>query len=112
MDDTQRTISSPLKFGTEDTFYHELRRRVDLFFQTPGRRKRDCPRMYLKTAIILTWFAASYALLIFVATAWWTAVPLGISLALSMAAIGFNIQHDGGHGAYSRFTWINKLMSL
>jgi linoleoyl-CoA desaturase len=29
-----------------------------------------------------------------------------------MAAIGFNVQHDGGHGAYSNRRWINKLMAL
>ncbi len=68
--------------------------------------------MYLKTAIVLTWFAASYALLVFVATTWWMALPLAISLALAMAAIGFNIQHDGSHGAYSKHPWINKLMAL
>ena len=54
--------------------------------------------MYVKTALILGWFAASYVLLVFCATAWWQAVPLAVSLALSMAAIGFNIQHDGSHG--------------
>ena len=101
-----------LKFGAEDAFYRELRRRVEEFFEQTGRRQRDCPRMYVKTAIILTWFAASYALLVFAAASWWLAVPLGISLALSMAAIGFNIQHDGGHGAYSRLPWVNKLMAL
>ena len=68
--------------------------------------------MYLKTAIVLTWFAASYALLVFAATTWWMAVPLAISLALAMAAIGFNIQHDGSHGAYSKHPWINKLTAL
>ena len=104
--------SGALKFGTEDAFYRELRKRVDEYFKRTGRSQRDCPRMYLKTAIVLTWFAASYALLVFVATTWWLAVPLAISLALSMAAIGFNIQHDGSHGAYSKHRWINKLMAL
>jgi linoleoyl-CoA desaturase len=29
-----------------------------------------------------------------------------------MAAIGFNIRHDGGHRAYSNRRWINQLMAL
>ena len=29
-----------------------------------------------------------------------------------MAGIGFNIAHDGGHGAYSKSLWINKLMAV
>ncbi len=55
-----------LKFGAEDAFYPTLRKRVDEYFKRTGRSQRDCPRMYLKTAIVLSWFAASYALLVFV----------------------------------------------
>jgi linoleoyl-CoA desaturase len=101
-----------LKFRTEDVFYRELRNRVDDYFKSIGKNRRDCPRMYLKTAVVLAWFAASYALLVFVVTSCWLAAPLTISLALSMAAIGFNIQHDGSHGAYSEHPGINKLMAL
>jgi len=101
-----------LKFGKENDFQVELRRRVAEYFQSTGRRQRDCPQMFLKTAIILACFAASYVLLVFVAQTWWQALPLAILLAFSMAAIGFNIQHDGSHGAYSRYGWINKLAAL
>ena len=68
--------------------------------------------MYLKTAIIVGWLLASYALLVFVVGTWWLALPLAISLGLSMAALGFNVQHDGGHRAYSDRGWINKLMAM
>jgi linoleoyl-CoA desaturase len=101
-----------LKFGPGDGFHSVLRRRVGAYFRSTGRRPRDCLRMYLKTAIVITWFVASYALLVFLAGTWWLAVPLAISLGLAMAAVGFNIQHDGGHGAYSDRRWINKLMAM
>jgi linoleoyl-CoA desaturase len=68
--------------------------------------------MYLKTAIVMSWFAASYVLLVFLATTWWQTLPMAVSVALSLAAIGFNIQHDGSHGAYSEHPWINRLMAL
>jgi linoleoyl-CoA desaturase len=67
--------------------------------------------MYVKTVVVLSWLAASYALLVFFATTWWLALPLAISLGLSMAAVGFNIQHDGGHRAFSKHQWINRLMA-
>jgi len=67
--------------------------------------------MYLKTALILVWFAASYFVLVFFAGTWWHVVPLAVSLGLSMAAVGFNIQHDGGHRAYSDRAWVNRLMA-
>ncbi len=101
------------KFPKDQAGFHaELRRRVDAWFQHSGRPQRDCWQMYLKTAIVLAWFAAAYVLLVFFAQTWWQALPLAIMLAFAMAAIGFNIQHDGGHGAYSRHGWINKLASM
>jgi linoleoyl-CoA desaturase len=77
-----------------------------------GRSPRDCPQMYIKAGILFAWLAASYTLLVFFADSWWQAVPLAMSLGLSMAAIGFNVQHDGGHKAYSKHRWINKLMAV
>ena len=33
-------------------------------------------------------------------------------LGLTMAGIGCNMQHDGGHQAYSNYAWINKIMAM
>jgi linoleoyl-CoA desaturase len=86
-----------------------VKRRVEDYFRTTGKAERDCPAMYLKSAIIVVWLVASWALLVFVAQTWWLAVPLAISLALALAAVGFSIQHDGGHEAYSKRRWVNTL---
>ena len=105
-------LGGTLKFNSSDRFLRELRRRVDAYFEKTGRRRRDCPQMYFKTASILAWFAAAYLLLLFVATSWWTIIPLSLVLGLAIAAIGFNIQHDAGHKAYSERPWVNKVMAL
>ena len=102
-----RGTAAPLKFGESDGYQLELRRRVDAYFKTTGKSPRDCARMYLKTATILSWFVGSYVALVFFAATWWQAVPLAISLGLAMAGIGFSIQHDGGHQAYSNRSWVN-----
>jgi linoleoyl-CoA desaturase len=101
-----------LKFGTNNTFQVELRHRVDEFMRQTGRRPRDCWQMYLKTAIFLATFAALYLALVFLAHAWWQAIPLAAVLGLVVSGIGFNVQHDGGHQAYSNRPWINKTMAL
>ena len=100
-----------LKFAANVDFQRELRQRVDLYFQTTGRAERDCRQMYLKTACILGWTALSYIALVFLVETWWLALLLAISLGLSMAAVGFNIQHDGSHHAYSDRRWVNTLMA-
>jgi linoleoyl-CoA desaturase len=104
--------AGPLKFETNDVFRRALRERVDQYFTTSGRRPRDCGQMYLKTTLVLGGFAASYALLVFAATTCWLALPLAVLLGLSLAAVGFNVQHDGGHSAYSDHRWVNRLAAM
>jgi linoleoyl-CoA desaturase len=100
------------KFGRNNVFQSELRRRVDDYFQRTGRRRRDVPTMYVKTVILLTSFVALYIGLVFFAGTFWLALPLAILLGLTVAEIGFNIQHDGGHQAYSEHAWVNKIMAF
>ena len=47
----------------------------------------------------------------FFASAWWQAIPVAIVLGISVVSIGFNIMHDGGHGAVSRHRVVNRLMA-
>jgi linoleoyl-CoA desaturase len=101
-----------LKFAADAGFQRELRRRVTAHIREHGIRERDCPAMYLKTALVLGAFALCYALLVFVAQAWWQALPLALILGFVVAQIGFNIQHDGGHRAFSDKAWVNKLMAM
>jgi cardiolipin synthase len=65
--------------------------------------------MYVKTAVLLLWFGASYALLVFAATTLWQGALLSVSLALAMAGIGFGVQRDANHGAYSSRGAINRV---
>src|SRR3989338_11367129 len=101
-----------LTFANGNAFQLELRRRVEEYFRTTGRRPRDCWQMYLKTAILLAGFAVLYTLLVFVDQTWWQGLLLAVLLGLSAAGIGFNIQHDGGHHAYSSSPRVNTLMAM
>jgi linoleoyl-CoA desaturase len=92
-------------------FQQTLRQRVDEYFRSTGRRKRDCWQMYLKTAVVFAAFGTSYALLLLVAATLWQGLLLSVLLALCIAAIGFNVMHDGGHQAYSEHAWVNRLMA-
>lgn len=100
------------KFAGNNAFQMELRRRIDTFFEQPGKRQRDCPQLYVKTIVLLAAFIALYVLLVFFAETWWQALPRAIALGFVTAFIGLNIQHDGGHDAYSNLPWINKLAAM
>lgn len=68
--------------------------------------------MYLKTTVILAVFFASYVVLVFFAIAWWHALIAALLLGGAAGLIGFNIQHDGSHLAYSDRPWMNKLTAM
>jgi linoleoyl-CoA desaturase len=99
-------------FRRDPAFHRALRDRVDGYFRTSGRSPRDCWQMYVKAAIFLAGFVGAYVLLVFVAHTWVQALPLAILLGLFIAGIGFNVQHDGGHQAYSNSRWVNRLMAM
>ena len=85
-----------------------MRRRVDAWFATTGRRRRDAVSLYLKAALLLVLFAALYVVLVFGARTWWQALPVAVALGLVTAAIGMNVQHDGGHGSFSDRPAVNR----
>jgi linoleoyl-CoA desaturase len=110
--DALKPTARQLKFSGDNAFHVELRRRVDAQLRATGRTERDCPEMYLKTAIVFAVFLVTYVLLVFVADAWWQAVPLAVLLGLCVVAIGFNVMHDASHNAYSNRPWVNRLLAL
>ena len=74
-----------------------------------GKSRRDAPRMYLKAAVMLTWFVASWVVLVFVASGWLQGFLAATSLGLSIAGIGMSVQHDANHAAFSRHDWVNRV---
>jgi linoleoyl-CoA desaturase len=93
-------------------FYQELRRRVNLRVEQHKASRRESRTLHVKTIVMLFWFAMSYVLLAFVAANWWQALACSVSLALGIAGIGFNIQHDANHGAYSKRPILNRTLGF
>lgn len=75
-----------------------------------GTRKTvDSPVMYGKAAGLIGTAIAAYVLLVFKVESAWSALAAGAVLALALVGIGFNVQHDGNHGTFSRRPWVNRL---
>lgn len=85
---------------------------MDEHFRTMGRPRRGGWRIYLKSAIILSCFFLSYIALVFWAQNIWQSLFLALLLAWSTTTIGFNIQHDGGHRAFSEHRWVNRSAAM
>lgn len=102
----------PLCFLPSTSFRAELDERVNAYFAATGLDRRDAPAMLRKSLLCLGALGLTWWALVFVAASWWTAVPLAVLLGVTMATVGFNVQHDASHGAYSRRRWLNGLMAF
>jgi linoleoyl-CoA desaturase len=74
-----------------------------------ARKTVDSPLMYAKAAALVALAVVSYTELVFVAESTSAALAWGFALALALVGIGFNVQHDGNHGTFSRRPWVNRL---
>lgn len=105
-----------MKFDNSDALGTSLRADVAEFFQSTGTDERDAPQMWVKAAVILTWFFGSYAVLMFGGLPTAGNIVAAISLGLATAGIGFNVMHDGCHGSFSRSKtanrWLGRTLDL
>ena len=106
----ERLAAARIDFKGGGAFYDELKARVGLYLEDRRRVRRAQVRMYLKSATMLVWVVASWALLMFAAATWWQAGLLSISLGLALAGLAFNITHDANHGSYSPSRRLNRAM--
>jgi linoleoyl-CoA desaturase len=94
------------------SFQAELKNRITEYFQTSGKSSTGNFQLHVKAiCLVLAYFAVYIHLLFFTPIAW-IAVPECILLGGLTAAIGFNVMHDGLHGSFSRYKWVNKLAGL
>jgi len=107
-----RQAGRGLTFDRHTVFHRALRERVAGYFRASGRSPRDCWQMYVKTAVLFAGFAGAYVLLVVEAHTWVQALALAVLLGLFIGGIGFNVQHDGGHQAYSKSRWVNTFMAM
>ncbi|MCR9160531.1 MAG: acyl-CoA desaturase [bacterium] len=100
-----------MKYARDPGLHAELRSRVDAYLQDRGEDREGGWRMVAKTAVILGWLVGTYVAM-FAATAAWQLLVLAISMGLALACVGFSIQHDGGHRAYSKRPWVSRLAAF
>jgi linoleoyl-CoA desaturase len=104
---------SGIKFnGNQSAFYVDLKNKVNNYFQQRKRKPHGDMRLYIKAALFLSAFIATYIVLVFFTPAMLVAALLCVVLGIVTAAIGFNIMHDGGHGSFSGNKTVNRMAAL
>jgi len=112
------TVAAPylaslgIEYASPAPFRAALEAEVASFFTSRGLSRKGSYALWGKTAVLALWLASSYVLLVFAARQPWQFALLAVSLACAMAGIGFNVQHDGGHGSYATSTSVNRMMAF
>ena len=116
MTTSTNTLGKPpgrvLRFTGQRDFRKTLNERVNTYLHDNALPARDVPAMYVKTAVMLAWWLATYLLLLLGNFPPLVNVVLCVVWAFAIAAVGFNVMHDANHNGYSDNPRINKLVSL
>ncbi len=103
---------SKIKFNnSEPAFFNDLKKRVDNYFNENKLKIFGNFNLYSKTIILLTALVAGYIWMVFFTPeSTLLSVFICIIMGVNVAAIGFNVMHDGAHGSYSSKKWVNTYM--
>ncbi len=94
------------------SFHSVLKQRVNDYFEQNNISPTGGWRLFTKGLLLFGMLATTYLVLLIVQPAAVYAILLCVLMGLLIAAIGFNIMHDGSHGSFSKYGFVNKLAAL
>ena len=91
------------------SFFISVKEKVDRYFSEQRLEPTGSRKLIVKSSILVGSAFSLYCLLVFFSLPGWVAI-LGCSLlGINLAAIGFNIMHEGGHQSFSKYPWLNSV---
>ena len=103
---------TPKFTASASSFHTVLKKNVNLYFQQNKISPLGNYKLYIKAGILLISYIVLYIHLIFFTPDTLLAIFECILLGALTASIGFNVMHDGAHGSFSKYPWLNKLAAL
>ena len=94
------------------SFHSELKQRIAQYFEEVGTSTYGNYKLFLKAVILMVSFIFVYIHLVFFTPNTFFALLECVLLGGIVAAIGFNVMHDGAHGSFSRYKWVNHVAAF
>ena len=105
-------MSIPKFTATPHSFHAELKTRIAEYFVQVGRSTTGNYQLFIKALVFMVAFVAIYTHLVFFTPSVIWQILESVLLGVIVAAIGFNVMHDGAHGSFSRYKWVNLLAAF
>ena len=101
-----------IRLTKKDAFSKELTQRVYDYLKLHNIAKTGSWKIFLKVPILFCVFFLPYFLMLFgIIQNIWLMWLMTFIMGIGMSGIGFAVMHDANHGSFSRFAWVNKVMS-
>ncbi|GAC1453206.1 MAG: acyl-CoA desaturase [Chitinophagaceae bacterium] len=98
------------KFPTvKQSLHTELKKRVQQYFDERGINGTGNPKLFTKAILMVIGFILIYMHLVLLTPVWYIGIAECVVLGGFVAAIGFNVMHDGSHGSFSTNKLINRI---
>jgi len=102
-------MSTPKFLKGQGSFHADIKSRVNNYFSEIQKPSTGNSSLFFKGVLFCVLYISFYVHLVFFTPVWWIALPECIVLGGVTAAIGFNVMHDGAHGSFSKYAWVNKI---
>ena len=105
-------MNLPKFSNVHHSLHAELKAKISEYFREVGRSTTGNRQLFMKAVILMLSFVFIYIhLVFFTPTVLWQVFE-SILLGGLVAAIGFNVMHDGAHGSFSKYKWVNRLAAF
>ena len=106
------SVVTPKFSNVPQSFHAELKRRISAYFEEVGKSTTGDYSLFIKAVVLMVSFVLIYIHLVFFTPSTVWAILECIVLGGVVAAIGFNVMHDGAHGSFSKYKWVNQLAAF
>ena len=105
-------MNLPKFSNVHHSLHAELKAKISEYFREVGRSTTGNRQLFMKAVILMLSFVFIYIHLVFFTPIVILAVLESILLGIVVAGIGFNIMHDGAHGSFSKYKWVNNMAAF
>jgi len=105
-------MSIPKFSNIPHSLHAELKTKISEYFLEVGRSTTGNYHLFIKAIILMVSFILLYIHLVFFPPIVALQVLESVALGCLAATIGFNVMHDGAHGSFSKYKWVNHLAAF